>query len=333
MLAVVQDEQQLAVAQRVQQRQGGRSVRPLFNAQDGRNRVGHERGVLLAAQLDQCHAILEHSIDAPGQLQRQARLPDTARTGQRQQPRTGEQLTQRLELATATDEGAEWNRQRAGRSKGRRLHRRSGRSYHVVAPVSDAQDFVGGPGVTPAAIAPSSAWGLYPRSRHGQATCASRLPSGRPPELSIALVGLVADRGWTAVRSELDRLVRHGPGGDQLGQQAGRQLAWFAASHEHPDHRHIHVVAVTERRLDVPDFQALREAGDNHALAQQRLRTGERGVNSGWDGRRSGAGHRLDRDRDHPSVAAHSADAARPRFSHEPDHDSPSQAHCSICEG
>jgi hypothetical protein len=95
----------------------------------------------------------------------------------------------------------------------------------------------------------------------------------------------------------------------QLEQQAGQQLAWFAAAHEHPDHRHIHVVAVTGRRLDVPDFQVLREAGDNHEPAQQRLRTGERSVNSGWDGRRSGPAHGLDRDRDHPSVPAHSADA------------------------
>jgi hypothetical protein len=28
----------------------------------------------------------------------------------------------------------------------------------------------------------------------------------------------------------------------QLEQQAGQQLPWFAATHEHPDHRHIHVV-------------------------------------------------------------------------------------------
>jgi hypothetical protein len=95
----------------------------------------------------------------------------------------------------------------------------------------------------------------------------------------------------------------------QLEQQAGQQLAWFAATHEHPDHRHIHVVAVTGRRLEVPDFQALREAGDNHALAQQRLRTGERSMNSGCSGRRSGAARGLDRDRDHPSVPAHSPDA------------------------
>jgi hypothetical protein len=35
-------------------------------------------------------------------------------------------------------------------------------------------------------------------------------------------------------------------------------------------------VAVTERRLEVPDLQALREAGDNHALEQQRQHFGDR---------------------------------------------------------
>jgi hypothetical protein len=96
----------------------------------------------------------------------------------------------------------------------------------------------------------------------------------------------------------------------QLEAQAGQQLVWFAASHEHPDHRHIHVVAVTGRRLDVPDFRALREAGDNHALAQRRPRASERSLTGEPCVRASGARHDFDRDRDHPSVATRSADAA-----------------------
>jgi hypothetical protein len=96
----------------------------------------------------------------------------------------------------------------------------------------------------------------------------------------------------------------------QLEQQAGQPLDWFAASHEHPDHRHIHVVAVAGRRLDVRDFQAMREAGDTHALAQQRPRTGERSVTSECGGRWSGAAHGLERDRDHPSGPARGPDAA-----------------------
>jgi hypothetical protein len=83
----------------------------------------------------------------------------------------------------------------------------------------------------------------------------------------------------------------------QLEQRAGQQLAWFAAVHEHPDHRHIHVVAVTERRLEVRDLQALREAGDNHALDQQRQHFGKR-VATGRQGLRHPArDHELERDR------------------------------------
>jgi hypothetical protein len=95
----------------------------------------------------------------------------------------------------------------------------------------------------------------------------------------------------------------------QLEQQAGQQLTWFAAAHEHPDHRHIHVVAMTGRRLEVPDFQALREAGDNHALAQQRARAGERSVAGERGARRSITGHDLERDRDRPLVHMRSAEA------------------------
>jgi hypothetical protein len=96
----------------------------------------------------------------------------------------------------------------------------------------------------------------------------------------------------------------------QLEEQAGQQLAWFAAAHEHPDHRHIHVVAVTGRRLEVPDFQVLREAGDNHALVQQRARAGERSVAGEQGVRRPVTGHDLERDRDRPLVPMGSAEAA-----------------------
>jgi hypothetical protein len=96
----------------------------------------------------------------------------------------------------------------------------------------------------------------------------------------------------------------------QLEQQAGQQLAWFAVTHEHPDHRHIHVVAVTGRRLEVPDFQVLREAGDNHALAQQRARAGERSVAGDRGVRPSITGNDREHDRDRPLVHIPSAEAA-----------------------
>jgi len=56
----------------------------------------------------------------------------------------------------------------------------------------------------------------------------------------------------------------------QLEQDFGRRVDWFAVSHEHPEHRHVHVVAVSKQRLGVRQFRSMREAGDGNALAQQR---------------------------------------------------------------
>jgi type IV secretory pathway VirD2 relaxase len=55
----------------------------------------------------------------------------------------------------------------------------------------------------------------------------------------------------------------------QLEQDLGQRVDWFAVSHEHPDHRHVHVVAVSPRRLDVGQLRAMRDAGDRAALAQR----------------------------------------------------------------
>jgi hypothetical protein len=56
----------------------------------------------------------------------------------------------------------------------------------------------------------------------------------------------------------------------RLERDLSQRVDWFAVSHEHPDHRHVHVVAISPRRLEVGHFRAMRDAGDNHALAQQR---------------------------------------------------------------
>ncbi len=86
----------------------------------------------------------------------------------------------------------------------------------------------------------------------------------------------------------------------QLEQRAGQELAWFASTHEHPDHRHIHVVAVSGRRLDVRDLQALRDAGDNIALGQHRQRTPGRAPRAGYQDPRAGPYRETGRDRQHP---------------------------------
>jgi hypothetical protein len=55
----------------------------------------------------------------------------------------------------------------------------------------------------------------------------------------------------------------------QLEQDLGRRVDWFAVSHEHPDHRHMHVVVVSPRRIEVGHLRAMRDAGDRDALAQR----------------------------------------------------------------
>jgi len=65
-------------------------------------------------------------------------------------------------------------------------------------------------------------------------------------------------RQWT--REMLAELERH----------AGQRVEWFAVTHEHPDHRHVHAVIRSARRLDVGHFRAMCETGDANARTQQR---------------------------------------------------------------
>jgi hypothetical protein len=55
----------------------------------------------------------------------------------------------------------------------------------------------------------------------------------------------------------------------QLEQDFGRRVDWFAVSHERPEHRHVHVVAVSKQRLAAGQFRSMREAGDGNALQQR----------------------------------------------------------------
>jgi hypothetical protein len=76
-------------------------------------------------------------------------------------------------------------------------------------------------------------------------------------------------RAWT--RDMLARLER----------EAGQRLEWFAVTHEHRDHRHVHAVVVSRGRLDAGQFRAMREAGDASARAQQRQLQQQRQAPSG----------------------------------------------------
>ncbi|MBV9602598.1 MAG: hypothetical protein JOZ87_37865 [Chloroflexi bacterium] len=56
----------------------------------------------------------------------------------------------------------------------------------------------------------------------------------------------------------------------KLEQQTGQRLEWFAVTHEHRDHRHVHAVVVSKRHLDARQFLGMRQVGDANARAQQR---------------------------------------------------------------
>ena len=55
-----------------------------------------------------------------------------------------------------------------------------------------------------------------------------------------------------------------------LEDRLQKQVQWVAAVHaDHAPHRHVHVVAVVAGRLQVPDFQALRQTATEACLAQR----------------------------------------------------------------
>ncbi len=56
----------------------------------------------------------------------------------------------------------------------------------------------------------------------------------------------------------------------RLEQGTAGRVDWFAVTHAHPDHRHVHVVAVSPERWHSGHFRAMRETGDRQALEQQR---------------------------------------------------------------
>src|SRR6266480_7033792 len=59
----------------------------------------------------------------------------------------------------------------------------------------------------------------------------------------------------------------------RLEEQLHRAVSWVAAEHDdHAPHRHVHVVAVVPGRLQVQDFQAMRQAATAAALAQRHER-------------------------------------------------------------
>ena len=56
-----------------------------------------------------------------------------------------------------------------------------------------------------------------------------------------------------------------------LEERLKKAVCWVAVEHaDHAPHRHVHVVAVVAGRLQVPDFQALRQTATAACLEQRR---------------------------------------------------------------
>ena len=58
---------------------------------------------------------------------------------------------------------------------------------------------------------------------------------------------------------------------DTLEERLGKSVSWVAAIHaDHAPHRHVHILAVVEGRLQPQDFQALRKTATDVSLAQRK---------------------------------------------------------------
>lgn len=59
----------------------------------------------------------------------------------------------------------------------------------------------------------------------------------------------------------------------RLEDRFQKQLQWVAAEHDdHAPHRHVHIVAIVPGKLNVQDFQVLRQTATQAALAQRQER-------------------------------------------------------------
>jgi hypothetical protein len=57
---------------------------------------------------------------------------------------------------------------------------------------------------------------------------------------------------------------------DTLEERIGKPVSWVAAVHQdHAPHRHVHILAVVEGRLQPQDFQALRKTATDASLQQR----------------------------------------------------------------
>ncbi|SRR6266487_3700059 len=77
---------------------------------------------------------------------------------------------------------------------------------------------------------------------------------------------------------------------NSLAERLQTQIAWIAAEHnDHAPHRHIHIMAIVPERLNVQDFQALRQSATAACLEQRKERdltreqSQEQGEGRAWE--------------------------------------------------
>ncbi len=115
-LAVVEDEEEGLRPNVVHQRIQARPALLLLDAQPRRHGVDEKCRIAKGGQLDEPNAVDEALELIGGDSERQARLARSARSGQREESIRGQQAPQLLELALASDETRELDRQIVGRS-------------------------------------------------------------------------------------------------------------------------------------------------------------------------------------------------------------------------
>ena len=67
-----------------------------------------------------------------------------------------------------------------------------------------------------------------------------------------------------------------------LEERLHQRVSWVAVEHnDHAPHRHVHVVAVVPGKLNVQDFQVMRQTATEEALQQRRERDAALALNRG----------------------------------------------------
>ena len=146
MLAVVQDQQQLPVSDKLAQRIGHRPARRLFDAQHAGHCLRHPLSGLLQVlqrrQLNKPHAVGKAVHQLTAQRRRQARFADAARAQKRDQPVLRQQAVQLGQHLLAVDEAVQRLGQVVGRGR-QRAQRREVRSQrrrqHLPHPLRQGQ--------------------------------------------------------------------------------------------------------------------------------------------------------------------------------------------------